>query len=157
MKQGDKENILIEDQAIFSKKLKDAVRYEYDYPANIGRMLDTFLPRLDDESFLVKCLLETKTSQECNTARSSLQDSLLRLLLNIEDFQPRLLRALLEKLGQAAREGEESRLPRLILKAVRWLDLLVDSAGLVERIQEIPDDDRIIVFVQFPDLMKVTK
>ena len=28
---------------------------------------------------------------------------------------------------------------------------------IVERIQEIPDDDRIIVFVQFPDLMKVRK
>ena len=157
MKLGDKENILKEDQAIFSKKLKAAVTNELDYPANVGRMLDTFLPRLDDETFLVKCLLETKTSQECCTARSALQDSLVRLLLNIEDFQPRLLRLLLEKLAQAAREGRETNLPQLILKAVRWLDVLVDGAGLVEKIQEIlevaTDYHRLELIMALPEIL----
>ena len=137
---GDKKNILIEDQAIFSKRLKDEVTRDFQYPDNIERMLDTFLPRLDDDTFLVKCLRETKTGQACCTARSVLQDSLVRLLLNIDLFQPRLLRLLLKKLAQACRDENEINLPRLILKAVRWLDVLVDGAGMVEKIEEIPDD-----------------
>ena len=107
VKVADKENILIEDQAIFSKRLKEEVTADFSYPNNIEKMLDTFLPRLDDETFLVKCLKETKTSQECSTARSALQESLIRLLLNIEEFQPRLLRLLLDKLAQVGRQDKE--------------------------------------------------
>ena len=73
VKESDKENILVEDQAIFSKKLKYDVAKHFDHPNNIRKMLDTFLPWLDDETFLIKCLRPTKTSAECSTARSSMQ------------------------------------------------------------------------------------
>ena len=35
VKQKDKENILIEDQAIFTKKLKEEITYSRDYPNNV--------------------------------------------------------------------------------------------------------------------------
>ena len=73
VKERDKENILVEDQAIFTKKFKNDVTNHYNYPNNITKMLDTFLPWLDDETFLIKCLRPTKTSSECSTARSPLQ------------------------------------------------------------------------------------
>ena len=73
----------------------------------------------------------------------TLQDSLLKLLLNIDDFQPPLVKLLLEKLAEISvvtegqEEQQETNVPRLILAALRWLDKLVDSAGLVEKMQEI--------------------
>ena len=54
-------------------------------------MLSTLSNWLEDETFLIKCLTPTMTSISCKTARSSLQDSILRLLLNTNDLQPRLL------------------------------------------------------------------
>ena len=73
VKKRDKENILTEDQAIFTKKFKYDVTSNYDYPDNVTKMLDTFIPWLDDESFLIKCLRPTKTSTECPNARSPMQ------------------------------------------------------------------------------------
>ena len=90
-----------------------------------------------------------------------MQDSLVRLLLNIEAFQPRLLRLLLEKLSQACRDEKETNLPQLILKAVRWLDVLVDGAGLVEKIAEILEAasgyHRLEVIVALPEILPPTQ
>ena len=87
------------------------------------------------------------TSISCHTARSSLQDSILRLLLNTNDLQPRLLGLLLEKLAEISlmQEGQEmmgtqqGSIPRLILSAVRWLDKIVSGDGLAEKMVEILD------------------
>ena len=74
LKKKDKENILIEDQAIFLKKLKDDIVHNYDYPDNITKMLKTLTLWLEkDEVFLVKCLRPTKTGSLCSTARSAMQ------------------------------------------------------------------------------------
>ena len=71
VKKKDKENILIEDQAIFSKKLKDDLSSKF--PEQIKKMLDTLTLWLNDETFLIKCLRPTKTGSLCNTARSPMQ------------------------------------------------------------------------------------
>ena len=93
----------------------------------------------------------------------SSQDSLLKLLLNIEDFQPPLIKLLLEKLGEIScvtegqEEEQETNVPRLILTALRWLDKMVDSAGLVEKMQEIlevsSDYHRLEVIMALPEIL----
>ena len=76
VKKKDKENILIEDQAIFTKKLRDDLTSNYDYPDNVNKMIGTLTLWLkDDEVFLIKCLRPTKTASECSTARSLSQVS----------------------------------------------------------------------------------
>ena len=87
---------------------------------------------------------------------------MMKLLLNIDDFQPALLRLLLEKLGeisaaQTGRETEETNVPRLILTAMRWLDKLVDGAGMVEKMEEIlvvtSDYHRVEVIMALPEIL----
>ena len=76
VKKKDKENILTEDQAIFTKKLKDDLTNHFDYPDNVTKILDTLTLWLkDDEVFLIKCLRPTKTATECSSARSQSQVS----------------------------------------------------------------------------------
>ena len=71
VKKKDKENILIEDQAIFSKKLKNDLSSKF--PEQIEKMLDTLTDWLNDETFLIKCLRPTKTGTLCTSARSPMQ------------------------------------------------------------------------------------
>ena len=147
VKRGEEQNVLKEDQAIFLKKFKKDISTALDYPENLNTMFTTLSTWLDDEDFLVKCLSPTLTSLSCNTARSSQQDSLLRLLLNTDDMQARLLGLLLEKLAEISlmQEGKEmmgtkqGNIPRLILSAVRWLDKIVSGEGLAEKMVEILD------------------
>ena len=106
-----------------------------DYPENIDKMAETLSSWMEDETFLIKCLSPTDTSQSCSTARSSKQDSLLRLLLNVDELQPKLLQMLLEKLAEisivdeGAEETQSHNIPRMILSSMRWLDTIIDGSG----------------------------
>ena len=66
-------------------------------------MFSTLFNRLEDETFLIKCLTTTMTSISYNTARSSLQESILN------DLQSRLLGLLQEKLAEISfmQEGQK--------------------------------------------------
>ena len=136
-----------EEQAIFLKKFNKDISTALDYPDNIENMFSTLSNWLEDEAFLIKCLTSTLTSISCNSARSSQQDSILRLLLNTNDLQPKLLGLLLEKLAEISlmQEGQEmmntqqGNIPRLILSAVRWLDKIVSGDGLADKMVEILD------------------
>jgi len=147
VKTGADQNLLKFDQAIFLKKFNKDITTVEEYPENIDTMFSTLSSWLEDETFLTKCLTPTKTSISCNTARSSQQDSLLRLLLNTNDFQPKLLALLLEKLaeislmqeGQEMMKSQQANIPRLILSAVRWLDKIVSGDGLADKMLEILD------------------
>ena len=123
VKNGDDPNVLKEDQAIFLKKFNKDITTAIEYPENITRMFDTLSTWLEDEIFLSKCLSPTLTSTSCSNARSSQQDSLLRLLLNCADLQPLVLDKLLEKLaeislmqeGKKMIESQYSKLPRYVI------------------------------------------
>ena len=72
VKEKEKENILIEDQAIFTKMLREDLSKRH--PEHIKKMLETLtLWFEDDEPFLIKCLRPTKTGIQCTKARSSMQ------------------------------------------------------------------------------------
>ena len=143
VKNGDCPNVLKEDQAIFLKKFIRDITTQSDYPESIEKIKETLGQWLDDEVFLVKCLNPTDTSVTCSTARSSKQDSLIRLLLNVDDIQPILLTFLLEKLAETsivqegAEETQSQNIPRLILSSMRWLDKMVDGETITEKMTEI--------------------
>ena len=63
-------------------------------------MMATLEEYLEDREFLRNCLAPTVTSTNCDSARSNQQECLLRLLLNLPDLQPKLLKLLLEKLAE---------------------------------------------------------
>ena len=83
---------------------------------------------LEDREFLRKCLAPTVTSTNCDSARSNQQECFLRLLLNLPDLQPKLLKLLLEKLAEISLDDDSTppsigsqkvNIPRQILSAVR--------------------------------------
>ena len=143
VKTGSFVNVLSEDQAIFLKKFVKDITTQETYPDNIDIMTETLGNWMEDEVFLTKCLSATDTSLQCDTARSSKQDSLIRLLLNVEDLQPKLLTMLLEKLAETSivQEGQEEtqaeNIPRLLLSSMRWLDRIVDGSGMADKMTEI--------------------
>ena len=102
----------------------------------------------EDEDFLRKCLGPTVTSAACDTARSSHQDSLIRLLLQVPDMQPRLLTLLLERMAEIALNedtpatatfhgSQKVNMTRLIISAVRWLPKIFRGAELSAKVIEI--------------------
>ena len=118
-------NILNKDQEMFLKSFIKDITTQPDYPDNIAEMNDTLVSWFDEEMLLVKCLEATVTSRQCDSARSEHQESLVRLLLRVEDLQPKLLSLLLEKLAETSimTEGSETQqrvdIPRLILSSIR--------------------------------------
>ena len=69
------------------------------------------------------------------------QDSLVRLLLNIDEIQPKLLAAILKRFCKAAREerpsATEVNLPSLILSQLTWLNRIVDPALIVDTLMDL--------------------
>jgi len=138
------DNLLQCDQAVFLKKFIKDVSTDLTYPENIETMFATLSGWLDSAPLLAKLLSPTPTSPSCTTARSSLQESLLRLLLLCPQLQPRLLPRLLERLAEISLEeagvppgAQQSPVPRLILTAVRCLDRIEEPRGLADKMIEV--------------------
>jgi len=68
------------------------------------------------------------------------QDSLVRLLLNIDEIQPKLIESILKRFAKAAKEERspaQVNLPSLILSQLAWLNRFVDPTSLVDKILDI--------------------
>lgn len=121
------------DQAVFLKRLRKKLTGALDYPENASRIVEELVAYLEGDEdnprskkgstprgspgnvseFLLRALRPTKTSSEgrASGARGSLQDSLVRLALSVEELQPRLASWLLEKLAMVALEDEDQGQP----------------------------------------------
>lgn len=69
------------------------------------------------------------------------QDSLVRILLNIDEIQPKLMAAILKRFAKAAKEEKPSvtevNLPSLILSQLAWLNRIVDPALVVDTLLDL--------------------
>ena len=131
----NKNHMLKHDQSVFSKKLKQSFISEPSYPDNVKRMVEGFTEHLENNpQSLMTALDSTETDPDCTNARGRVQDSVVRILLQMEDVQPRLLPWLMDKLGLIGldEDGEtaESRgkKTQLILSQMCWLDSIVESS-----------------------------
>lgn len=141
-------HILICDQAVFQKKLSANLK-KFLNPDNVETFCNESIELLESsDEALTKALNPTKTSPSCQSARSTVQDSLVRLLLGIDQVHVKLSTWLLEKLALVSLENEDhddhpfgkdlkSNLPQLILSQLRWLDRGVSRESLVSKILEI--------------------
>ena len=110
----NKNHMLKHDQSVFAKKLRQSFISEPSYPENVQRMVEGFTEHLENNpQALLTALDSTETDPDCNNARGRVQDSVVRILLQMDDVQPRLLPWLLDMLGFIAldEDGEtaESR------------------------------------------------
>ncbi|KAK3279935.1 hypothetical protein CYMTET_12203, partial [Cymbomonas tetramitiformis] len=76
-----------------------------------------------------------------STSTAATGDSLIRTLLGVTCIQTDVATMLLEKLPEFMGEGNErlvsDSVPKLILAQFRWLDHLMDSGGLTEKLLEV--------------------
>jgi len=144
---ADNPNLLNVDQAVFLKSFTRDVSTHLHYPNNIDEMLTTLYEYLEDTTFLRKCLNSTRTSPDCDSARSEFQDNFIRLLFCVPDLQTKLISHMLDILSdvstnedlptQRSQKKTMTSLPRLILSCLRFLPRLEDSHGTADKLMDI--------------------
>ncbi|XP_077863630.1 Fanconi anemia group D2 protein-like, partial [Saccoglossus kowalevskii] len=109
----------------------------------LEEFISAFQNHIEDPVRLKHSLLPTVTSNECDSARGSNQDSLVKMLLGIDLLQPNLASILLEKLPEFSDEDQvfdhtgTVNIPHLIMNQFRWLDRIVKSKDLVDKMFEV--------------------
>ncbi|XP_071810263.1 Fanconi anemia group D2 protein-like [Asterias amurensis] len=141
---GDFPNELSVDQAMFQLNLGKALKHSADQKQVIEEFTTGIQNHIEDPVRFKYSLLPTATATDCESARSGSQDSLMRLLLGIDEFQPSLVNVLLEKLPEFMEDQdsmfdytEASNLPRLILNQFRWLDRVLNSQEMTDKMLEM--------------------
>ena len=147
------------DQTDFIRRLDKKLKSALNYPNNVEEFLSDFIEYLEEdeeEKILIKALQPTRTSSNAlEKSRGPVQESAVRLLLQIEDLQTKLIGWLLERLAIISlNENEPSpttnrmeigcqnkaiNKPQLILSQLRWLDRIVDGDALTNKFLEILD------------------
>ena len=91
--------------------------------------------------FLLTNKNATATDADPGSSMVLPQDSLIRLLMNIEDVQPRLMRSILKRFAKVAKEPKplpsEINLPSVILSQIAWLNHIVDPAFVVDTLLDL--------------------
>ncbi|XKL66741.1 hypothetical protein PGB90_010161 [Kerria lacca] len=164
--EAEPSNILKTDQAVFIRTLSSKLcSNKSKLYENINKFMKNFQNYCINKQNFLKMLSPTVTSSECDIARSSTQDSLIRLLLQIEELQTELSSYLLDKLGELAFQSDDldSEMTsitwvRLILQPFRYLNSIVNSEKLCERLFDIVFScpDRVIqqeVIICLPDII----
>ena len=143
----DQFNQLNIDQAIFKFRL--AQKLSNDFTHEIAhKICDGFSKHVEKSVYFNLCLLATWLSPN-NASPVSVpivQESVVRLLLGVEELQPRIITILLEKMPEfmedALRDNtltkeEFQQVPGLILNQLKWLDCIVDGKELCSKLLEI--------------------
>uniref|UniRef100_A0A2P2I1W6 Fanconi anemia group D2 protein homolog n=2 Tax=Hirondellea gigas TaxID=1518452 RepID=A0A2P2I1W6_9CRUS len=145
---GDLPNVLSCEQITFQRSVTKGLSSS---PANASR-LGTALTSSDEtvtefltglENYLKGphrlkwSLLYTETAPDCSVANRGNQDSLVRLLLNIDALQPPLVTLLTDTLLTLAyeqSENDDSSLASLVLGNLRWLEHVVKPEHLMDAV-----------------------
>ena len=87
------------------------------------------------------------------------QDSLIRLLLNIDEVQPKLIRCSLKRFDKAAKEQSpaEINLPSVILSQIAWLNHIKEPTYLCDTLLDLlhscPSNIKKEIMTQLPGLV----
>ncbi|XP_065829694.1 Fanconi anemia group D2 protein-like isoform X2 [Oscarella lobularis] len=132
-------NELVIDQALFRKQLGSALQRHRDYPQVVNEFERCVEKHFEDQANFQNCLLPTAVPQENNVhARIGTQDSLVRILLGVDELQPSMLKILLEKLLEYS-DADPGGLdvPKLVISQMQWLDTVVQSKDLADKLLEV--------------------
>ncbi|XP_025107563.1 Fanconi anemia group D2 protein-like [Pomacea canaliculata] len=147
LKNGSESNEINVDKTAFQRNITYFLKNQTgDVTEVVEEFLEGFGEYIDNKERFHRSLLPTFTTSECESARSKVQESVVRLLLGVELIQPSLVRSLLEKLPEFSQDdgiifdaGERVDIPHLLLAQLRWLDFIVDNKALREVLLEMLD------------------
>ncbi|XP_062618450.1 Fanconi anemia group D2 protein-like, partial [Saccostrea cucullata] len=144
LKTGKTPNVLDVDQAVFQRNLQIALKRRDNFPSVLDEFIEGFQEYIEDQHRFHYSLLPTQTSDKCESARCSSQDSLVRLLIGVDVLQSKMMMCLLEKLAEfmenedcIVEHGEKVNLPRLLMSQFRWLDRILDCKELADKMLEM--------------------
>ncbi|XP_041048128.1 Fanconi anemia group D2 protein [Carcharodon carcharias] len=141
LKYGNQPNKLTLDQAVFQKKLYQALRKHPRYPNVMQEFISGLEAHIEDRDKFRNCLLPCGQSQEGESSNNvNYQESLLKLLLGIEILQSPVMNTLFEKIPEFMYDGvpeDGINMPRLIIHQFKWLDRIIDSKDLTSKIMQL--------------------
>ncbi|XP_067908184.1 Fanconi anemia group D2 protein isoform X2 [Heterodontus francisci] len=141
LKHGNQPNKLTLDQAVFQKKLYQALRKHPHYPNVVQEFISGLESHIEDRDKFRNCLLPCGQSQEGESSNTmSFQESLIKLLLGIEILQSPVMNTLFEKIPEFMYDGvpeDGINMPRLIINQFKWLDRIIDSKDLTSKIMQL--------------------
>ncbi|KAI8597408.1 Fanconi anaemia protein FANCD2 [Dissophora ornata] len=123
-----------------SRFQRDATRLIQRSPS-VSDCADSFLSglqeHLEDPQNLKSCLLPIPSSGDKSSSFSS-SESLMRMLLSIDALQPGLMEALLDRIFGFMNEDEsDSRIPKLLLQQLKWLNNIIQPEQLSAKLLEV--------------------
>uniref|UniRef100_A0A3Q3GXC8 FA complementation group D2 n=1 Tax=Kryptolebias marmoratus TaxID=37003 RepID=A0A3Q3GXC8_KRYMA len=147
-------NEIAVDQVVFQKRIQQQLQKSPRYPAILQEFitgLETYIENPDRfRSCLLPCLPQLSVS--------SFQESLLRMLLGIETLQTFIINTLLEKLPEFITADGGPSIPRMIINQLKWLDRVVDTKELSEKLMEVvsvaPVDVQRDVITSLPEILE---
>ncbi|KAJ2808178.1 Fanconi anemia group D2 protein [Coemansia helicoidea] len=162
--------VLHTSSALFRHQLNETIRGDAEMAQRIGDYLDELLSDHDGIALYLDPAgvpaadgdggAAGATGGMHGTLGLAQTESLVRLMLGVDALQPRLVGTLLDKfpefIGDEGGEGA-ARVPVKILRQLRWLDYVVDSAGLAEKLLEtlgfVPPDMQREIILALPDIV----
>ncbi|KAJ2716963.1 Fanconi anemia group D2 protein [Coemansia spiralis] len=164
--------VLRTSSALFRHQLGEAIRSDAGLAQRIGDYADELLADHDAIAlYLDPVAVPAADSGDGSTATQGVHaalglaqtESLVRLLLGVDALQSRLVATLLDKfpefIGDESGDGDAgtTRVPVKILRQLRWLDYVVDSAGLTEKLLDtlgfVPPDLQREIVSALPDII----
>ncbi|XP_067854548.1 Fanconi anemia group D2 protein [Heptranchias perlo] len=141
LKYGSQPNKLTLDQAVFQKKLYQALRKHPRYPNVVQEFISGLESHIEDRDKFRNCLLPCGQSQEGESSNTlNYQESLIKLLLGIEILQPPVMNTLFEKIPEFIYDcvpEDGFNMPRLIINQFKWLDRIIDNKDLTSKIMQL--------------------
>ncbi|KAJ1810321.1 Fanconi anemia group D2 protein, partial [Coemansia sp. RSA 2599] len=152
--------------ALFRFKLGQAISKDSATAGQVGDLVDQLLESHDDIALYLDpvTMASAEDASSAHPGMSLAQpESLIRLMLGVDSLQPRLIRTLLEKFPEfIGDEGAKEHLGETktsikILRQLRWLDYIVDSSELTEKLLEtlgfVPPDMQSEIISALPDII----
>ncbi|CAI9740292.1 Fanconi anemia group D2 protein-like [Octopus vulgaris] len=168
LKKGDHNHELNVEPTVFYKNLSKALKKHINYPEVIDKFLEGLQDYIQIRHRFIKSLMPCTVAKD-SAIKSQRPRCLIKLLLEVESLQPKLINILLEKLPEFMDEDEsifsceESpvNIPRQILTQLQWLENIVNMTALREKLMDVLqvtscDIQREIISC-LPEIMDVTE
>ncbi|KAJ1900527.1 Fanconi anemia group D2 protein [Kickxella alabastrina] len=156
---SDKAPVLHTSTALFRYKLSEAIQQDAQVSQVVGDCIEDLLA-----SDSITLYLDPVTQPQEDQVRGvyGQPESLVRLLLGVDSLQSRLIGLLLDKfpefIGTEDRQAAgETKTSIKVLRQLRWLDYIVDSAELTEKLLEtlgfVPAEMQSEIVSALPDII----
>ncbi|KAI0237249.1 Fanconi anemia group D2 protein [Lamellibrachia satsuma] len=107
LKNGSTHNDIIKEQGIFQRDLTLLMKKHPEFPQVIDEVTEGFTKYIEDPHRLRWSLMPCEVPGDCETSvPGSTTDSVVRLLLGIDQLQPKVMTVLLEKMAEFTDEDE---------------------------------------------------